>query len=75
MLSTEDYLLTKLARQDRSAADVQDVLQIIIFQKELEWDYLIPRLKKLGLLPVFKPIVEMVEKHDPEFRFPENIFL
>ena len=46
VLSIEDYLLTKLAREDRSSIDISDVLQIFIANyKKIDWDYFNFRLK------------------------------
>jgi len=46
VLSIEDYLLTKLARDDRSSIDISDILQILIVSyKEIDWEYFYFRLK------------------------------
>jgi hypothetical protein len=59
VLSLEDYILTKLARMDRSSTDIQDILQIIINNIDrIDWNYLINRLKQNNLIPDFKLVLE-----------------
>ncbi len=46
VLSVEDYILTKLARSDRSSIDISDILKILIANKDtLDWEYLRFRFK------------------------------
>jgi hypothetical protein len=62
VLAVEDYILTKLARSDRSAIDIDDVLNIIIANKDsLDWEYLHFRLKWLDLELDFKEIIKAFE--------------
>lgn len=45
VLSIEDFILTKLARSDRSSTDINDVIQILIANtNSINWDYLYYRL-------------------------------
>ena len=62
VLAIEDYILTKLARSDRSSIDIDDILKIIISNKDsLDWDYLHYRIKWLDLESDFKKIVKAFE--------------
>jgi hypothetical protein len=62
VLTTEDYLLTKLARSDRSSIDIDDILNIIIANKDtLDWDYLLYRVKWVDLENDFKEVVKAFE--------------
>ncbi len=59
VLAIEDYILTKLARADRSSIDIGDVLNIIIANKDkLDWEYFRFRLKRVGLENDFKEIIK-----------------
>jgi hypothetical protein len=58
VLAVEDYILTKLARSDRSSIDISDILQILIANKnEIDMEYLYYRLKWVGLTSDFKEIL------------------
>ena len=62
VLAVEDYLLTKLARSDRSSIDIDDILKIIIANKDsLDWDYFYFRIKWADLEYDFKEIVKAFE--------------
>jgi len=62
VLAVEDYILTKLARSDRSSIDIDDVLRIIIANKNsLDWDYFLFRIKWADLENDFKEIVKAFE--------------
>jgi len=62
VLAVEDYLLTKLARSDRSAVDIDDVLKIIIANKDsLDWKYFQFRLNWESLENDFKDIIKAFE--------------
>lgn len=62
VLAVEDYILTKLARSDRSSIDNDDVLKIIIANKDsLDWDYLHFRIKWADLENDFNEIVKAFE--------------
>lgn len=62
VLAVEDYMLTKLARSDRSSIDIDDVLRIIIANKNsLDWDYFLFRIKWADLENDFKEIVKAFE--------------
>lgn len=59
VLAVEDYILTKLARFDRSSIDISDILKILIANKdELDWEYLRFRLDWIDLESDFKEILE-----------------
>ena len=58
VLSVEDFILTKLARADRSSTDINDILQILITNKKnIDWEYLHYRLKWIDLVENFKEIL------------------
>ena len=62
VLAVEDYLLTKIARADRSSTDISDVLQILIANKDrLDWKYLQFRLKWANIENDFKEILKGFE--------------
>ena len=62
VLAVEDYLLTKIARTDRSSTDISDVLQILIANKDrLDWKYLQFRLKWADIESDFKEILKGFE--------------
>jgi len=62
VLSVEDYLLTKLARADRSSIDIDDILQILINNlNKIDWEYLRFRLKSKELMQDFKEILKAFE--------------
>ena len=64
VLSIEDFILTKLARADRSSIDIDDIMQIFIAnQKKIDWDYLNFRLKKYKLKDDF---IEVLSASDLE---------
>jgi len=47
VLAIEDYLLTKLARSDRSSTDLSDIIQILLVNhQKIDWDYFQFRLLK-----------------------------
>ena len=59
VLAVEDYILTKLARSDRSSIDISDILKILIANKDnLDWEYLQFRLKWTDLESDFKEILK-----------------
>ena len=58
----EDYVLTKLARADRSSTDIDDILQILINNhSKIDWKYLRFRIKWKGLMQDFKEILRAFE--------------
>jgi len=62
VLATEDYILTKIGRSDRSSTDISDIIQILIANKDkLDWDYLRYRLKWANLESDFKRILKSFE--------------
>lgn len=62
VLAIEDYILTKLARSDRSSIDLGDVLNVIIANKDkLDWEYFRFRLKWVGLENDFKEVIKAFE--------------
>ena len=59
VLAVEDYMLTKLARADRSSVDIVDILQILIANKDkLDWEYFNFRLKWAALKRDFNEILK-----------------
>lgn len=59
VLAVEDYILTKLARSDRSSIDISDILKILIANKNtIDWEYLHFRLKWMDLKSDFEQILE-----------------
>ena len=59
VLALEDFILTKLARDDRSSTDIDDIMQLIITNKnKIDWGYLNYRLKWKDLMEDFKDILE-----------------
>lgn len=74
ILSPEDFITTKLARSDRSSVDLQDVLEILLAQENnLDWIYLINRVKDLQLYSDLYTMLTLVKKHKPEYYFPADI--
>jgi len=62
VLAVEDYILTKIARADRSSTDISDILQILIANKDrLNWKYLQFRLKWANIEIDFKEILKGFE--------------
>ena len=62
VLAVEDYILTKLARSDRTSIDIDDILKIIIANKDsLNWEYLHFRLKWVDLESDFQEIIKAFE--------------
>ncbi len=62
VLSVEDFILTKLARSDRTSVDIGDILQVIIANKnQIDWNYLYFRLKWNDIEKDFKNILESFE--------------
>lgn len=62
VLSVEDYIITKLARADRSSTDIDDILQILINNhNNIDWKYLHFRIKWTDLVPDFKEILHAFE--------------
>jgi hypothetical protein len=62
VLSLEDYILTKLARADRSSTDIDDILQILINNyNTIDWNYLRFRIKWRDLMGDFKNILQAFE--------------
>jgi hypothetical protein len=62
VLAVEDYILTKLARSDRSSVDIDDILKILIANKDsLDWDYLYFRIRWTDLEEDFKEIIKVFE--------------
>ena len=62
VLAVEDYILTKIARADRSSIDISDILKILIANKDkFDWDYFRFRLKWAGLVTDFKEVIKAFE--------------
>lgn len=59
VLSIEDFILTKLARSDRSSTDVNDIIQILIANSQnINWNYLHYRLKWVNIKKDFEILLE-----------------
>ena len=59
VLAIEDYILTKLARADRSLTDIDDIIQLLIANKDtIDREYLYYRLKWINLLSDFNEILD-----------------
>lgn len=59
VLAIEDFILTKLARSDRSSTDINDILQILIANTDtIDWEYLIYRLKWVDLEKEFNEVLK-----------------
>jgi hypothetical protein len=59
VLAVEDYILTKLARSDRSSIDISDILKILIANRDkIDWEYFSYRLKWVNLERDFKEILK-----------------
>lgn len=62
VLSLEDFIMTKLARMDRSSTDISDIIQLLTNNYEtLDWEYFRYRLKWAGLEKDFKEIIKGIE--------------
>ena len=59
VLAIEDFILTKLARGDRSSTDIDDVIQLLIANKDnIDREYLHYRLRWMDLLSDFNVILK-----------------
>jgi len=59
VLAIEDFILTKLAREDRSSTDIDDIIQLLIANKNIiDREYLHYRLEWMDLLHDFNEILE-----------------
>jgi len=62
VLAVEDYILTKLARADRSSIDTVDTLNILIANKDIfDWEYFQFRLKWVDLKNDFEEVIKAFE--------------
>ena len=60
VLAVEDFILTKIARSDRSSTDINDILQILIANTDtIDWKYLIFRLKWADLENDFNEVLKI----------------
>jgi len=60
VLALEDFILTKLARDDRSSTDIDDIMQLIITNKnKIDWEYLSYRLRWKDVMEDFKDILDV----------------
>ena len=67
VLSIEDYLLTKLARADRSSIDISDVINLLIANEDkIDWKYFRYRLNRMSLLNDFREIIKAFESDRDE---------
>ncbi|MHA1732044.1 MAG: hypothetical protein ACTSU5_08870 [Promethearchaeota archaeon] len=63
VLALEDFILTKLARDDRGNRDINDVIQLLILNvEEIDWKYLNWRLEWAKVKKDFIEIIDRVEK-------------
>lgn len=59
VISPEDFIVNKLARQDRGVQDEKDVKSVLVrLQEALDWVYLERRAKKAGVLSLLRVIDE-----------------
>ena len=59
VLAIEDFILTKLARGDRSSTDIDDIIQLLIANKDnIDREYLHYRLRWMDLLSDFNEILK-----------------
>lgn len=59
VLAIEDFIMTKLARSDRTLIDLQDILQLLVANlNEIDWNYLHYRLEKIDIRDEFEKILE-----------------
>jgi len=57
IISPEDFIVTKLARPDRSVIDEQDVKSVLIMQRnKLDREYLEKRARNAGVLTLLEII-------------------
>ena len=57
IISPEDFIVTKLARPDRSVIDEQDVKSVLIMQRnKLDREYLEKRARNAGVLTLLETI-------------------
>lgn len=62
VLAIEDYILTKLARSDRSSVDIDDILNIMITNRDsIDWEYFRFRIKWADLENDFKELIKAFE--------------
>ncbi len=73
VLAPEDFIMTKLARMDRSNVDLQDVVQVILSEKTLDWIYLIRRTAKLKLFTDLQELARNIKKLNSEITFPKEL--
>jgi hypothetical protein len=76
VLSPEDYILVKLARMDRSAIDLQDVLQILLAQESvIDWSYLANRANQHNVKADLIEILQLIRDQNPEYPLPGHLAL
>jgi hypothetical protein len=74
VLSPEDFILTKLARDDRSYVDIQDVLQILLAQQQLiDWNYLLTRASQQGVKSELQEILQLITQQNPDYPLPSQL--
>ncbi|MFQ5976525.1 MAG: DUF6036 family nucleotidyltransferase [Candidatus Heimdallarchaeota archaeon] len=73
VLSPEDFILTKLARDDRSYIDIQDVLQILLAQQlSIDWSYLLTRASQQGIKSDLQEILQLIIQQNPDYPLPSQ---
>ena len=71
VLSKEDFILTKLARADRSSIDFSDIIQILVLNFDnMDWSYLKYRLQKYKL---FGDFLKLLQGYDENKQVNNNI--
>ncbi len=73
VLAPEDFIMTKLARMDRSTIDLQDIVQVILSEKKLDWTYLIKRTVKLELFTDLQELAKNIKKLNSEVLIPNEL--
>ncbi|MBD3198273.1 MAG: hypothetical protein GF317_24705 [Candidatus Lokiarchaeota archaeon] len=70
VLSLEDYIMTKLARTDRTSTDINDILQLLIANRDfINWEYLHFRLDWLNIRKDFEDLIEIFNREiEPNFK-------
>lgn len=77
VLSIEDFILTKLARSDRSSTDINDIIQILIANvNSIDWNYLYYRLNWANIKNDFEKLLgDLLVKVNHQFKDVVNSIL
>jgi len=61
VLSPEDFIVNKLAREDRSASDEEDVVGVMAISKDkIDWKYLARRAREVGVDDLVRELKEKI---------------